>query len=89
MEPTAIFFDGGGDNLTAVISNGDVCFQESDLSFFFEFRKRGFIFVTAKDDDFIAAGKKFFRSGKTDSFGSAGNDNDLIHEKSPFVYVCF
>ncbi|MFQ9393912.1 MAG: helix-turn-helix domain-containing protein [Lachnospiraceae bacterium] len=34
MEPTAIFFDGGGDNLTAVISNGDVCFQESDLSFF-------------------------------------------------------
>ena len=26
-----------------------------------------------------------FCSGKTDSFGSASNDNDLIHEKSPFI----
>ena len=56
----------------------ETSFQESDLSFFFEFRKRGFIFVTAKDDDFIAA---FLQ--RQNRFGSAGNDNDLIHEKSP------
>ena len=33
---------------------------------------------------FIAAGKKFF-AAQTDSFGSASNDNDLIHEKPPFI----
>lgn len=38
-------------------------------------------------NDFIAAEKKFFGSGETDSLVSSGDDNNLIHKESPFVYV--
>ena len=49
--------------------------------------------LSPQEDDaafHVKAASDFF-NGLVDhaGFHPAGNDNDLIHEKSPFVYVCF
>lgn len=84
---SSIHFHDRGDNMLAVIDNGDICLDKSNFSFFFQFCESSFICMTTENNDFISTGEKFFSSGKPNFFGSTSNNNDLVHENIPLSFL--